>query len=120
LKNKEMPTINIAIMDIEKIISEIKNEYINLLDGNLERYIVEPAPESLINQVSLKFDISLPLDFVWFLTKSELKIAIENAYDTIEFKSVEYKLEKMNQWLDEGAFDGKIGNNYLLKHLKMN
>jgi len=97
-------------MNFENIITDIKKEYINLLDGNLENYTVQAVTENEINEFSSKFNISLPADFVWFLTKSNLKIAIENAYDTIDIEAIDYKLEKMNKWLDEGAFDGKIEN----------
>ena len=97
-------------MHIENIINDIKKEYINLLDGNLERYNVQVVTESEINQFSTKLDISLPSDFVWFLTNSGLKVAIENAFDTIEFEAIDYTLEKFNRWLDEGVFDGKIEN----------
>jgi cell wall assembly regulator SMI1 len=95
-------------MTIENIINNIKNEYLRLLDGNLENYTIEPALEDAVTVLSSKFDIVLPTDFIWFLTKSGLKIAIENAYDTIDIEAIDYKLEKMNKWLDEGAFEGKI------------
>jgi len=95
-------------MKIESIISEIKNEYIKLLDSNLENYEIEPAPESAVNELSTKFDIVLPTDFIWFLTKGSIKIAIEGSYDTIDIERIDYNLGKMNKWLDEGAFEGKI------------
>jgi len=95
-------------MNIQNIIADIKNEYSNLLDGDLEYYTVEPATQSQIDDFSTKFDVKLPKDFVLFITNSDIKIAIEAAYDSLDIEATDYKLERMNNWLDEGVFEGKI------------
>jgi cell wall assembly regulator SMI1 len=95
-------------MNIQNTITDIKQEYINLLDGDLENYSVEPAAQGQMDDFSTKFDVKLPEDFVFFITHSDIKIAIEGAYDSIDIEAIDYKLGKMNNWLEEGAFEGKI------------
>ncbi len=97
-------------MDIITLLSSLKTEYQRLLNGNLELYSVTPALDAQITQLNAQFNIQLPAEYCSFLTKADIKVVIEDGYDFIAVERIEYQLNKMNRWLDEGKLNGLIDN----------